>query len=71
MNEEFGIARIPVEELKRFNKIIENMEARLEFGNKNAVTRKESVEYTLGLTIGFVTAELNQLKNQLAKWSEE
>jgi hypothetical protein len=71
MNEEVGIARIPVEEIKKFNSIIERIEERLEYGNRNAVNRKESVEYTLGLTIGFVTAELNQLKDRLAGWSEE
>lgn len=71
MNEDFGIVRIPTEELKDFNKIIESIEAKLEFGNKNAVTRSESVEYTLGLVIGFATAELKQLKGKLAIWNEE
>lgn len=71
MNEEIGIARIPVEELKDFNKIIESIEAKLDYGNKNTVNRSEGVEYTLGLVIGFSSAQLKQLKNMLAKWSEE
>lgn len=66
MNEDFGITRIPNEELKEFNRIIENIETKLESAVKGDVC-----EYVLGTLIGSSNVELKNLKAMLVKWNEE
>ena len=66
MNEDFGITRIPTEELKDFNKIIEGIEAKLE-----SAIRGDVCEYVLGTLVGSANVELKNLKAMLVKWNEE